>query len=323
MALPPQLPAVKRGLIAALVLLAVCLAQVVINPVFAILYALVLLVIAMGLRAGHAWSGYGGALVLTAKVAGFALLQIVSPEGVPGANLIVVTMLALFNGAAAVLLFLAGRALSHRRAGRAAPWVIFAALVFAFSFVFEPLSIPTSSMADTLLIGDCVLVQRIGAGSPARGSLIAFRYPVDPLETYIKRVVAIGGDRLQFKDKRLYINGTLQQEPYAIHKTQVPDLFRDNFPQAPEEGPPMIPAWWSDLLRKSSGGELVVPPGKFFVLGDNRDSSLDSRYWGWVEPRHLRGRPVLLCFSSVGDPARPRLVLPGSIRWNRFFKLVR
>jgi signal peptidase I len=326
---PPQLPAVKVGFIAIVVLTVLSLAQAVASPVFGIAQALVLIAIAIGLRRGNAWSAYGGMLFLIARVVGMALTQLVSPTGIPGVNLIAITMLALVNGVAAGLLFWAGRALSHRRSGAAVPWLAFGAVVLVFSFVFEPFSVPSGSMENTLLIGDCILVQRIAARRPVRGDLIVLRYPIDPMQTFIKRVAAAGGDRLQFKDKRLFINGALQNEPYAIHKTDVPDAFRDNFPQPIAMGPPLVPAYWSELLSKGSGGELVVPPGKYFVLGDNRDNSLDSRYWGWVEQRHIIGRPALIYFSAQppsGGPPRALdqlpLVRPRSIRWNRLFKLL-
>jgi signal peptidase I len=193
-----------------------------------------------------------------------------------------------------------------------------AAATFLFLLVFRPFPISTGAMEDTLLIGDYVLVRVVL--SPSRGDLVLFRYPVDPRQVFVKRVVATGGDRLRIKDKRLFVNGVPPNEPYALHKTSYIEPFRDNFPSEPDVTLP-------DLQSNMAGDELMVPPGKLFVMGDNRDSSLDSRYWGFLDPKSIIGKPVLTYFSAeppAQAPMNPRPVLlhPSGIRWRRMLKVL-
>jgi len=142
--------------------------------------------------------------------------------------------------------------------------------------------IPSASMLPTLLVGDCILVdRRPAARNPKRGDLIVFEYPVDPRKDFIKRIVAVGGDTILIKDKELFVNGTLLIEPYVIHDdtrtltaAQSP---RDNF------------------------GPVNVPNGSFFVMGDNRDHSYDSQFWGFVEQSRIKGIAKGIYWSRDND----------------------
>lgn len=155
--------------------------------------------------------------------------------------------------------------------------------------------LPSGAMEDTLLIGDHVLVdQRKSAREPHRGDIVIFEYPKDPTKDFIKRVVAIGGDTVEIKDKKLIINGALVTEPYIVHKETntipAPENPRDNF------------------------GPKVVPAGSYFTMGDNRDRSYDSRFWGFVSKDKVKGTMRSIYWSWDREK--------GSVRWNRIGKEV-
>jgi signal peptidase I len=205
-------------------------------------------------------------------------------------------------------------------------------LVFFFivrSFVVEAFKIPTSSMEGTLLAGDFLLVNKAVFGAeipgthlslpaisvPHRGEIIVFNPPHDPDKHYVKRLVGIPGDTLEMRDKHLLVNGVMIKEPYA--------RFQDPFGDAYHPGM----GWQGDYLvageadagyrpSRDNWGPLVVPPDHLFVLGDNRDNSEDSRYWGFVDPTMVRGRPWMVYFSS--EPSDPGLLARlRHVRWDR------
>lgn len=159
------------------------------------------------------------------------------------------------------------------------------------------------SMEDTLRIGDRVLVETITAHLgklPERGEIVSIEDPLDRRQRYFKRVVGIPGDRLHIVNKQLYRNGAAVQEAYVRHKTDYVDPYRDNFPGGPPND--WVKAPGARMLKENvRDGELVIPPGKYFVLGDNRDLSLDSRYFGFIRKGDIFGRPVLIYFSPNAD----------------------
>jgi signal peptidase I len=168
---------------------------------------------------------------------------------------------------------------------------------------FPTFIMPSGSMEKTLLIGDRIVVDRISTilGRPLRrGDVIALRYPINPVEIYLKRVVGIPGDRLRIRNKVLYRNGVEVREPYAQHVTSYMDAFRDNFPSTPNA--PLLERAQDMLNNHVVNGELVVPTGKYFVMGDNRDDSFDSRYWGFIQPGDVIGRAIRIYASP--DPSR-------------------
>jgi signal peptidase I len=163
--------------------------------------------------------------------------------------------------------------------------------------VFRPYHVPTGSMEDTLRAGDRFFFRTVGA-TPERNSLAVFRYPADRKQHYIKRVVGMPGDRIRIADKKLWVNGQAAQEPWAKHVTGFVDPYRDNFPGTPNT---KVFSGAETMLRDNvANGEVNVPAGKYFVLGDNRDNSLDSRYWGFIEASDIAGKPVLAYYSSAG-----------------------
>ncbi|HTX33945.1 MAG TPA: signal peptidase I [Bryobacteraceae bacterium] len=170
-------------------------------------------------------------------------------------------------------------------------------------------------MENTLLQGDCILGQnltwRLGH-MPQRGDLVQVRFPENPRDIFVKRVVGVPGDRLRLVNKQLYRNGQPVSEPYAIHKSGFIDNYRDNFPAAPVL---RLDRFAQDMLEHHvHDGEVQVPQGAYFVLGDNRDDSLDSRYFGFIARSGIAGSPALIYESFNGRPGISRL------RWNRIFK---
>ncbi|MDX2150844.1 MAG: signal peptidase I [Bryobacteraceae bacterium] len=201
-------------------------------------------------------------------------------------------------------------------------------LLFGVTTVAQPMVVPTGSMENKILIGDHVIVDKL-AYSPhgpiskhllpyqdvRRGDIIVFRYPRNIRENYVKRVIGVPGDRIRLVNKQLWLNGRPVHEPYVIHKSPDIDNYRDNFPP---------------------GGELLVPPGMYFALGDNRDESLDSRYWGFVPRENIIGKPVLVWWSydapterlatsniSLDHVADIALHFFTKTRWDRTMRLVR
>lgn len=220
------------------------------------------------------------------------------------------------------------QALPEPPRGFIAEWAVtILLLLFGTTNLVQAFVIPTGSMEDTLLIGDHLLVDKL-AYSPAgaiskrilpyrdvkRGDIIVFRYPVDIQQTFVKRCIGVPGDHIKLVDKRLILNGHAANEPYVYHKTEYIDSYRDNFPSEPNVH--VADAAGDMLNNHVLDGEVVVPPGFYFAMGDNRDSSLDSRYWGFVPDSLLRGRPELVYFSFSPDSSSGLSWLT-HVRWTR------
>ena len=181
-------------------------------------------------------------------------------------------------------------------------------LLFGTTSLVQAFVIPTGSMEDTLLIGDHLLVDKL-AYAPSgpvskhilpytdvkRGDIIVFRYPVDIQQTFVKRCIGVPGDHIRLVNKQLILNGHAVNEPYVYHKTEYIDSYRDNFPERTERA---RGRFRQDMLTNHvRNGEVVVPPGSYFAMGDNRDSSLDSRYWGFVPRDNIIGKPLIIYWS--------------------------
>ncbi|HEX2091170.1 MAG TPA: signal peptidase I, partial [Longimicrobiaceae bacterium] len=187
------------------------------------------------------------------------------------------------------------------------------------TFVVEAFKIPTGSMERTLLVGDFLLVNKAVYGAevpgvhtrlpafsdPKRGDVIVFLPPHDPTKNYVKRLVGLPGDTLEMRDKVLYLNGEPQVEPYVRHIDPIID-----------PGDPQMLWQLPYLLGERRGrrayrptrdnwGPIVVPERKYFALGDNRDNSEDSRYWGFLDKSSIKGRPILVYYSFQRDVAQP------------------
>ncbi|MBI1797583.1 MAG: signal peptidase I [Candidatus Eisenbacteria bacterium] len=190
----------------------------------------------------------------------------------------------------------------------AALWALLITL-FLRAFVIQAFRIPSESMKDTLLVGDFLFVNKFEYGAkipfthirlpglrqPRRGDVIVFQFPQDPSKDYIKRCIATGGETIEIRNKQVSVNGTPLREPYAVHSD--PNVkpagyeYRDNF------------------------GPFTVPPGETFMMGDNRDNSNDSRYWGTLVMDLVKGRAMFLYWSWDTDRNWPR--------WNRILRPIR
>jgi signal peptidase I len=181
-------------------------------------------------------------------------------------------------------------------------------LLFLTTTLVQAFVIPTGSMEDTLLIGDHLLVDKLAFAPPGpiskhllpftdvkRGDIIVFRYPEDISQTFVKRCIGVPGDHIRLVNKQVYLNGHPLNEPYVIHNTDYIDSYRDNFPSEPNLT--VYPGAIDMLQHHVVNGEVVVPPGEYFAMGDNRDSSLDSRYWGFVPRDYIIGKPLIIYWS--------------------------
>lgn len=180
--------------------------------------------------------------------------------------------------------------------------------LFIITFTVQPFRIPSESMEPTLLVGDFLLVNKEASSGQTtdvfahtnliqRGDLIVFHYPVKPSLHLVKRVVGLPGDRLRLRDGRVYIDGRAISEPYAVFRPSSPDGYRDDFPHIASADPGVDSRWWIQMHSLVSHGELTIPPDSYFVLGDNRNDSEDSRYWGFVPRAAIVGKPFLIYFS--------------------------
>lgn len=204
------------------------------------------------------------------------------------------------------------------------------------SFLVQAFKIPSGSMETTLLVGDFLLVNKLVYGAevpftgkrlpavraPKRGDVIVFQFPADPTVDFVKRLVAVPGDTIGMVDGVLRLNGTPQVERYVTHSEPGSDPSGDEFRWQQEFLARPSQASDSYHPSRNNWGPLVVSPAHYFVLGDNRDNSLDSRYWGFVPDSMVHGTPILVYFSYVPDSTAPVAFLT-RVRWGRLGTRVR
>jgi signal peptidase I len=289
-----------------------------VNPVAGAAVALLFLAFGWGIRQRQAWAATGAAVFLIAPA---FLLVGRMPMGLGLAAALAFQLgIAWLPAAAAVALW------RHREMARfGAGWLVAAVAVIVAAVFLRPYATPTDSMANTLDRGDYFLTESVSwrfGRAPRVGDLVQVRYPIDPKTTFVKRVVGVPGDRLRFVNKQLWRNGALVDEPYVTHRTSYIDDFRDNFPAAPATIP--LPALAVEMLaRDVRNGELIVPEGRYFVLGDSRDNSLDSRYWGFVTRDQILGSPLVIYASYDVPEAAPQVTETiFSTRWKRLLKVL-
>jgi signal peptidase I len=224
--------------------------------------------------------------------------------------------------------------------------------LFGTTFIVQAFKIPSESMEPTLLVGDHLLVNKfVFEGDGAwyekvlpyrpirRGDIIVFKFPFDDHPHYVKRVIGLPGDHIRILAQHTYVNGTRLPEPYVVHDPSGDDPLVDNFPPTDRRYLQLglRPEWADQIMKYVQRDELVVPPGHYFVMGDNRDRSWDSRYWGFVDHDAIIGRPVVIYWSvdatakdygdrSVSGTVRGMeqmlLHLPSGTRWNRMLREV-
>lgn len=214
------------------------------------------------------------------------------------------------------------------------------------AFFVEAYKIPSGSMEQTLQVGDFLLVNKLVYGaevpftrrrlprlqSPERGEVVVFQWPEDPTKNFVKRLVGLPSDTLMMRDGTLFVNGRAQREQYVTHtEPGVDPTFeefrwqRDYVVRTAVAAPPPVELGMrnpGDHPSRNNWGPLIVPSGSYFVLGDNRDNSLDSRYWGFVPDSLLRGRPMIVYYSYAPDSA-DRFAWVRAIRWSRLGERVR
>jgi signal peptidase I len=223
--------------------------------------------------------------------------------------------------------------------------------IFVVTFNLQAFVIPSESMENTLLIGDYLLVDKVDYanggmfsallpyGHIKRGDIVVFRYPVHPQQHFVKRVIGLPGDRIHLSNKQVFVNGQPLIEGYTIYRSTQRNYYRDDFPTTKYIDGNVEPRWWIQMRKLIEDGTLIVPEGHYFVLGDNRDESLDSRYWGFVPQENIVGRPLLIYWSyeqepdadeSDGSPDAKLARLAGdfkhvfhNIRWNRTMRVVK
>jgi signal peptidase I len=226
--------------------------------------------------------------------------------------------------------------------------------LFGTSFVVQAFKIPSQSMERTLLVGDHLLVNKFIFGGHGawyekllpyreleRGDIIVFKFPYLDHPHFVKRVIGLPGDRLKIVDQQVYVDGKPLNEPYVMHdpNSGYGDPLNYNFPPVGNQMylSSLQPEWAHDIRKHIQGDELVVPPGKYFAMGDNRDHSLDSRYWGFVDRDAIMGRPFLIYWSinassvDYGNTSFGERILgifdtlmhlPARTRWNRMLHTV-
>jgi signal peptidase I len=229
-------------------------------------------------------------------------------------------------------------------------WVI-GAFVLIEGGVAQARVIPSGSMENTVLIGDHLIVSRLGydAGipftkyhlplwrEPQRQQIVVFRAPLadQNFPDLIKRCMGVPGDRIKIVAGQLYVNGAAIDDRHALHRAGSENLPWENLPeQASEMHYGDRPEWGAEMLTHTVNGELVVPPGNYFMMGDNRDNSNDSRFWGFVPRQNIIGTPAFIYMSidapgAVWEPEHvsdrfatyfDALIHPNKIRWNRLFQ---
>ena len=225
--------------------------------------------------------------------------------------------------------------------------------LFIITFIVQAFEIPSSSMENTLLIGDHVFVNREQFAPPTRwagpllpyrqihrGDIVVFLSPAEPGLYVVKRIMGVPGDHIHLRDGVVYRNGEKLEEPYVIHSGRDSyNPYRDNFPAVPpSDFNNVTPEWQLVIKQYIQGDDLVVPADSYFGMGDNRDVSYDSRYWGFIPGKNVIGRPMFIYWSfetppnqylekefsqRIGFLAHVVIHFFDETRWRRTFRVVR
>jgi signal peptidase I len=221
--------------------------------------------------------------------------------------------------------------------------------LFVLTFIAQPMVIPSESMEHTLLVGDFLLMNRstlapggiwkriMPYAGVQRGEIVTFHSPLNAKEYLVKRVIGLPGDRLRIDNGQVIINGQPLDEPYAAFEPTTANPYLDHFPTNVYSDPGVEPGWWKQMQQLTQNGDLVIPPGEYFMMGDNRNHSRDSRYWGFVSRSQIIARPLVIYFSlmrpsrtdvqqasddRLGHESDVSAHLKGCARWKRIFHVV-
>ncbi len=287
----PRIASIVAFVIAGITILAVF-----VGPIVALPLAIIPLCAGIGIMRRRVWSAYGFATCSFAQL--LLLPMILLRPGYSTTNATRMCFGALISLALGILFLSAGRSLAASGAvrGRAYPWIVGAALTTVPFFFVQTFEIPTASMEPTLLPGDSIFAQTFPHQLPERGKVVLFLSPEDRSFVLIKRVIAVPGDHIRISRKVVILNGTALDEKYAVHNASEVDFYPDDFPS--ESSLPGCAEGHEMLSQHVVNGEIVVPAGRYFVLGDNRENSLDSRCWGFIGSSDLIGKPLMI-YDSV------------------------
>lgn len=287
------------------------------GPVVILPFVIVPLCAGVGILRKRIWSAYGFATVFFAQLLLVPVILLRPGTSIERATQIVEIVFWLVLG---ILFLSAGRSLAASGAARGSvlPWIVAAGLTVVPFFFVQTFEIASQSMENTLLPGDRILAQTFPHPAPERGKMVLFLSPTERGVVLIKRIIAGPGDRIRIEKKIVILNGTALDEKYVTH--DVDDHYGEDFPSDStisecEQGHEM-------LSRHIADGDVVVPAGEYFVLGDRRELSLDSRCWGFVRSGDLIGRPLIIYDSIERTPEQelaPNQGWLGRRRWARLF----
>lgn len=311
----PRIASIVAFVIAGIIVLSGLLGPIVVLPV-----ASVPLCAGIGILRNRVWSAYGFATYLLAQLLVVPVILFRHESSTIGVHKIIFTFIC--SVLLGILFLSAGRSLAASGAarGKAYPWIIAAALTTLPFFFVQTFEIPGASMEGTLLPGDRILAVMFPPQAPERGKMVLFLSPEDRTRILVKRVVAVPGDRLRISRKVVILNGTPLDEKYVVHETGDQEFYPDDFPN--DASLPGCAEGHEMNLQRVVNGEIVVPAGEYFVLGDNRENSLDSRCWGFVASGDVVGKPLMIYDSidqTADEASRPSQEWLGHRRWARLF----
>jgi signal peptidase I len=310
----PRIASIVAFVIAGIIILSALFGPIIILP-----FAIVPFCAGVGILRKRVWSAYGFATFILAQLLVIPVILLRPGISTGRTHQTIFTVIgSLLLGA---LFLSAGRSLAASGGvrGKAYPWIIAAALTTIPLVFVQTFQIPGSSMKETLLPGDRIWAQAFPRPHPERGKMVIFLSPQDRTIDLIKRVIAVPGDHIRISRKAVILNGTVLDEKYVVHNGEQ-DFYPDDFPN--EISLPDCAEGHEMLSQHVVNGEIVVPPGAYFVLGDNRENSLDSRCWGFAQSSDVIGKPLMIYDSVEQTPEQassPNQDWVGHRRWSRLF----
>jgi signal peptidase I len=314
----PRTAAIIAFVIAGIIVLAGVLGPIIVLPL-----AIIPLFAGVGILRKRVWSAYGFATFFFAQLLLVPVMMFRPGFSTGRVGQIIAN--AICSMLLGILFLITGRSLaaSGGPRGRAFPWFVAAALSTVPFFFVQTYQIPSESMEGALLPGDRILAQMFPLHPPERGKIVLFISPTDRGYILVKRVIAIPGDRIRISRNVVVLNGTSLEEKYVTHKAGGEEFYPDDFPN--DVSLPGCAEGHEMLSKHVVNGEIVVPTGEYFVLGDWRENSLDSRCWGFIGSSDLIGKPLMIydSFDQTAEQASgPYHDWIGHRRWARLFMVL-